>query len=61
MLRDEKGARYPLTWKSKIGKRVAWPTIVVKAIGLGEPMEMVVFLREIWKVGIMESTHSKTL
>ena len=51
----------------KKGKRVARFTIKVEAIGLGEALEIVVFLREIWKdwsdkgMGIMGKTDSKAL
>ena len=44
-MRDKRGGRYPLTWKSRSGKRVAGSTIKVEAIGLGEAMEMVVSQR----------------
>ena len=44
-LRDRRGERCPLAWKSKVGKRVARSTIEAEAIGLGEALEMAVFLK----------------
>ena len=38
-----------MVWKSKVGKRVARSTIEAEAIGLGEALEMAVFLWEIWR------------
>ena len=43
-LRGSRGIRCPLAWKSRVGKRVAHSTIEAEAIGLGEALEMVVFL-----------------
>ena len=42
-LRDRRGERCPLAWKSRVGKRVARSTIEAEAIGLGEALEMAVF------------------
>ena len=58
-MKDERGRMYLLTWKSKIEKRVARPTKEVKAMGLEEAIELLMFLRDIGKeslnakVGIM--------
>ena len=44
-LRDKRGEKCPLAWKSRVGKRVARSTIEAEAIGLGKALEMAVFLR----------------
>ena len=66
-LRDKSGERCPLAWKSRVGKRVAHSTIEDEAIGLGEVLEMAVFLQEIWRelsgeeVAVVGMIDSKTL
>ena len=66
-LRDERGERCPLAWKSRVGKRLARSTILAEAIGLEKALEMAVFLREIWRelsgeeVAVVGKIDSKTL
>ena len=38
-----------MAWKSRVGKRVACSVIETEAIGLGEALEMAVFMQEIWR------------
>ena len=64
---DRRGERCPLVWKLRVGKRVAHSTIEAEAIGLGEALEMAVFLQEIWRemsgdeITIVGKIDSKTL
>ena len=46
-LRDERGGRYLLAWKSQIGKKLVKSSKEVEAIGRGEALEVAVFLKEI--------------
>ena len=56
-----------MAWKSRVGKRVACSTIETEAIGLGEALEMAVFLWEIWRemsyeeVTVVGTIDNKTL
>ena len=56
-----------MTWKSRVGRRVAHSMIKVEAIRLGEALEMAVFLQKIWpelsgkEVGVVGKIDSKTL
>ena len=67
VLGDRRGERCLLVWKSRVRKRVACSTIETEAIGLGEALEMAVFLQEIWRemsgeeVTVVGTIDNKTL
>ena len=46
---DRVGGKCPVAWKSKVGRRVVRSTIEAEVINLGEVLEMVVFLKEVWR------------
>ena len=46
-LTDERGKRCPLIWKSKVARRVVRSTIEAEAVGLGEALEVALYLKEI--------------
>jgi len=71
-LRDRWGNRCPITWKSRIVKRVVRSTIEAEAVGLIEGLENGMFLKQCWKelggdkdrageIKIVGKTDSKTL
>ena len=61
------GRRCPLIWKSKVARRVVRSTIEAEAVGLGEALEVALYLKEIWRelsgkeVTVPGKTDSRTL
>ena len=67
-LKDTRGRKCPILWKSVRAKRVAKSTIEAEALSLGEAAETAVYLKEIWKeitgnkeIPIIIRTDSRTL
>ena len=66
--RDEYGHKCPIAWKSRVSRRVVKSTIEAEALGMGDGMEMAVYINELWmeltgegKMNVVVKTDSKTL
>ena len=67
-LRDEYGHKCPIAWKSRVSRRVVKSTIEAEALGMGDGMEMAIYINELWmeltgegKMNVVVKTDSKTL
>ena len=66
-LKDEKGNKCPIQWKSQKSKRVAKSTIEAESLAIGEAAEACIYLNELWyeafgrRMKVSVKTDSKTL